>query len=138
VTIESAAPHPSDPASDALRIRIDEMGPGRCLARMRVRPDMANPHGICHGGVVFTLGDSACGQACNYAAPATVAASSAIEFLAPAHVGDELTAVAIERWQEGRGGVYDVTITNQDGRTVAMLRCRSRRLRDPNATADNS
>jgi acyl-CoA thioesterase len=137
VTIDPAAPRPSDAPSEALGIRIVEIGPGRCLARMRVRPDMANQHGICHGGVVFMLGDSTCGHACNCAAPPTVAASAAIEFLTPARVGDELTAVAIERWQEGRGGVYDVTITNHDGRTVAMLRCRSRRLRDPSTAADN-
>ncbi len=136
MTIDPAAPRSHDPASAALGIRIEELGRGRCIAHMRVRPDMVNTHGICHGGVVFTLGDSACGYACNFGAPPAVAAGSSIEFLAPARVGDDLAAVAIERWQEGRGGVYDVTITNQDGQTVAMLRCRSRRLREPSAAAD--
>ena len=127
---------PSDPASDALGIRVLAVRRGHCTAQMRVRADMANGHGICHGGVVFTLADSACGNACNYAAPPTVAASVTIEFLAPVRVGDELTATATERWQEGRGGVYDVEITNQSGQTVAMLRCRSRRLSERGAALD--
>lgn len=137
MTIDALLDHlPSDPAADALGICVVEVGRGHCKSRMRVRPDMANPHGICHGGVIFTLGDSTCGNACNFGAPPTVAAGSSIEFLAPARAGDELTAIATERWQEGRGGVYDVAVTNQSGQTVAMLRCRSRRLRERSAAAD--
>jgi acyl-CoA thioesterase len=120
---------PGEPASRALGIRIVALARGTCTVTMRVRPDMVNAHGTCHGGVLFTVGDCACGFACNHDAPPTVAAGATIDFLAPAHVDDELTAVATERWQEGRGGVYDVAISNQAGQKIAMLRCRSRQLR---------
>jgi len=125
-----------DPASAALGIRIIDAGRGHCTARLVVTQVMANAHGICHGGVVFTLADSACGVACNFDQPATVAAGAAIEFLTPVRIGDELTATARQCWQEGRGGVYDVAISNQTGQTVAMLRCRARRLRDPRGVAE--
>jgi acyl-CoA thioesterase len=103
---------------------------------MLVRRDRVNGHGICHGGIVFTRADSVRGFACNFEAPPAVATGATIEFLAPVRVGDELTAIVTRCWQQGRGGVYDVAVTNQNGRTVALLRCRSRRLRDPGAAPD--
>lgn len=123
------------PTSQALGIRILSIARGACAAAMQVRPEMANAHGTCHGGVLFTLGDSTCGFACNFEAAQSVAAGAQIDFLAPALVGDVLTAVATERWQEGRSAVYDVSITNQSGRKIALMRCQSRRLRprDPSS-----
>ena len=121
-------PDSADPTSRALGIRIDLLGPGTCTARMLVRADMLNGHSTCHGGILFTLADSACGHACNFADGPAVAAGAAIEFLAPAFEGDELTATATARWQEGRGAVYDVLVSNQAGQLIAMLRCRSRRV----------
>jgi acyl-CoA thioesterase len=114
--------------SRALGIRIELLGPATCTARMLVRPDMLNSHATCHGGIVFALADSVVGHAHNVADGPAVAAGAAIEFLAPAHEGDELIATATVRWQEGRGAVYDVLVSNQAGQLIAMLRCRSRRV----------
>jgi acyl-CoA thioesterase len=121
-------PDSADPASRALGIRFDLLGAGTCTARMVVRADMLNAQATCHGGIVFALADSAVGHACNFADGPAVAAGASIEFLAPAYAGDELTATATSRWQEGRGAVYDVLVSNQAGQLIAMLRCRSRRV----------
>ena len=120
-------PDSADPASRALSIRIDLLGPGTCTARMVVRADMLNAQATCHGGMLFMLADSAVGHASNFADGPAVAAGASIEYLAPAYAGDELTATASSRWQEGRGAVYDVLVSNQAGQLIAMLRCRSRR-----------
>jgi acyl-CoA thioesterase len=89
---------------------------------------MTNGHGICHGGLVFALADSAFAFACNSHGANTVAAGAAIEFLRPAREGDLLTAVATERWRAGRSGIYEIEVTNQDGETVALFRGRSHQV----------
>jgi acyl-CoA thioesterase len=96
---------------------------------MRVRPDMLNGHGTCHGGLVFALADSAFAFACNSYDVVTVAAGCTIEFLAPAREGDELVAVAQERSREGRQGVYDVDVRRADGALLATFRGRSAETR---------
>ena len=75
---------------------------------MTVLPWMLNGHGMCHGGLVFTLADTAFAHACNSHGPATVAAAASIDFLAPANEGDELVAEAVEQHRRGRTGLYDV------------------------------
>ena len=117
-----------DRASQALGMRITAIAPQACTVTMTVRADMTNGHAICHGGIIFTLADSAFAFACNSAGEATVAASGSIDFLAAAREGDELTASARELWHGGRSGIYEVTITNQTGATVALFRGRSHRL----------
>jgi acyl-CoA thioesterase len=116
-----------DRASQGLGMRIVAVGPGRAELAMTVRGDMVNGHAICHGGFVFTLADSAFAFACNSHNFNTVANGCTIEFLAPAHEGDALTAVAQERAQVGRNGVYDVEVRNQDGVTIAHFRGKSTR-----------
>ena len=119
-----------DSASQALGMTIEEVGPGSARVRMTVRDDMLNGHGSCHGGIVFALADSAFAFACNSHDVVTVAAGCSIEFLAPAHEGDELVAVAEERFREGRNGVYDVEVRRADGALVATFRGRSAATRD--------
>ncbi|MEO0002459.1 MAG: hypothetical protein RLZZ22_151, partial [Pseudomonadota bacterium] len=97
--------------------------------RMRVRPDMANGHHICHGGMIFTLADTAFAYACNSYNQNTVASACHIDFLAPAHEGDLLEAQAIERSAAGRTGVYDVTVSVVGGKTVALFRGKSARIK---------
>jgi len=121
----------TDLATRANGMRIMEAGPGSCTLRMIVRPDMTNGHGTCHGGVLFMLADSAFAFACNSEGHPTVAASAAIEFLAAARAGDELTAAAAESWRGGRSGIYDIVITNQRDERVALFRGRSHRLSTP-------
>jgi acyl-CoA thioesterase len=117
-----------DQASQALGIRIVHVGPGYARLSMSVRPDMVNGHRICHGGMVFTLADSAFAFACNSYNENTVAAAASIDFLAPSHQGDELTATATEVWRSRRNGIYEVTVTNQAGTRIALFRGRSARI----------
>jgi acyl-CoA thioesterase len=117
-----------DRASRALGIRIDEVRPGYARVSMVVRPDMTNGHRICHGGLVFTLADTAFAFACNSRNESNVAASASIDFLAPSHEGDELTAAATELWRSGRSGIYEITVTNQKGARIALFRGRSARI----------
>ena len=118
-----------DRASRGLGMRIVRIGPGHAELAMTVRNDMVNGHALCHGGLVFTLADSAFAFACNSYNFNTVANGCTIEFLAPAHEGDVLTAVAHERSQVGRNGIYDVEVRNQDGVTVAHFRGKSTRIK---------
>jgi acyl-CoA thioesterase len=114
-----------DSASRALGMVLEEVRPGYARLRMTVRADMLNGHGTCHGGLVFALADSAFAFACNSYDVVTVASGCSIEFLAPAHEGEELVAEARERAREGRNGVFDVDVRRADGAPVAAFRGRS-------------
>jgi acyl-CoA thioesterase len=118
----------TDHASQGLGIRILAVGPGEARLEMIVRPEMANGHGMCHGGFVFTLADSAFAFACNSRGQRMVASQGAISFLAPAQVGDTLTARACEVHLRGRGGLYDVSVSNQTGERIAEFRGHSRAI----------
>ncbi|MGI8761235.1 MAG: hydroxyphenylacetyl-CoA thioesterase PaaI [Jatrophihabitantaceae bacterium] len=122
-----AAMMASDRASRALGIEVLTYGDGRATARMTVRADMVNGHDIAHGGLVFTLADTAFACACNSFGPATVAAAAEIVFVAPARLGDELSAEAALRTGFGRTGIYDVTVRRGE-QVVAEFRGRSHRL----------
>ncbi len=117
-----------DRASQMLGMTIDSCAPGAARVSMRVRPDMVNGHGICHGGLVFALADSAFAFACNSRGDNTVAAGAAIEFLAPGRNGDLLTATATERWRTGRTGIYEIEVRNQHGDAIALFRGRSHQV----------
>jgi acyl-CoA thioesterase len=121
-----------DAASRGLGMKIEAMAPGYAKLSMPVREDMLNGFKICHGGFITTLADSAFAFACNSSNALTLAAGIAVEFIAPAHLGDMLTAEAKEVSLAGRTGIYDVTVVNQRGETVALLRGRSHRTRDRN------
>lgn len=116
----------ADEASRRLGITIDGVAPGRATARMRVTDAMVNGHGICHGGYIFLLADTAFAFACNTYDAVTVAAGCEIVFVSSAEVGDELVAEAGERVRFGRSGVYDVTVYRQDRSSVAEFRGLSR------------
>lgn len=117
-----------DPASTRLGMEVEEVRPGYARLRMTVVAYMINSHNICHGGYVFTLADSAFAFACNTYNRVTVASGATIDFLAPVYLDDELTAVASEQALGGRTGVYDVVVSNQRGKNVAVFRGRSHRL----------
>jgi acyl-CoA thioesterase len=118
----------TDLASQSLGMQIIEVGPGTAVMTMTVRDTMTNGHGICHGGYIFLLADSAFAFACNSHGPATVAAGATIDFLAPARIGDVLTATAREEWLGGRTGIYDIVVTRADATVIAHFRGRSHRL----------
>ncbi len=114
-----------DAATRALGVKIEEIRLGYVRASMRVTKHMVNGQNVCHGGLIFMLADSAFGVASNTHNQRSLAASCSIEFLAPAHLDDELTAVATEVERKGRRGIYDVRVTNQNGDTVALFRGKS-------------
>jgi acyl-CoA thioesterase len=118
----------SDRASQSLGMRIERVAPGAVSLSMTVRSDMVNGHRICHGGIIFTLADSAFAFACNSHGDNTLAAAASIDFLAPAREGDSLTADARELWRAGRSGIYEITVSNQRGDRIALFRGRSHRI----------
>jgi acyl-CoA thioesterase len=95
---------------------------------MTVREDMLNGHAMAHGGLIFTLADTAFACACNSFGPVTVAASADIVFVAPARAGDVLEAEAVLRTRFGRAGLYDVTVRRGGGDVIAEFRGRSHQL----------
>ena len=120
-----------DEASRRLGITIEIVEAGSVRARMEINEAMVNGLGVCHGGYVFTLADSAFAFACNSYDRTTFAAGATIDFLRPAHLGDRLMAEATERYRGRKSGIYDVAVTNQDGQTVALFRGRSRATESP-------
>ena len=116
---------------DFMRIELVSCEPGRAVMRMAVREPMLNGHDICHGGLIFTLADSTFAYACNSRNHATVAAGCSIEFLRPGRLGDVLTCEGVERVLQGRHGVYDMTVTNQDGEVIALFRGKSTQIKGP-------
>ncbi len=120
-----------DQASQSLGMEIAAVGPGRAELTMEVRPEMTNGHGICHGGLIFALADSAFAFACNSRNDVQVALSCSIEYLSPGRAGDRLTATATERRRSRRTGLYEVSVTNQAGEEIALFRGRSFALGEP-------
>src|ERR1700754_655168 len=122
------AMYAQDRASQALGMQILEVRAGYARLTMKVREDMVNGHQLCHGGLIFPLADSAFAFACNTYDAVTVASAASVEFLLPARLGDELTAIAEERSRSRRTGIYDVAVSNSQGECVALFRGRSHQL----------
>ena len=122
----AAAMWAEDRASKGMGMRLDKISPGEAVVTMQVREDMTNGHGICHGGFIFALADSAFAFACNSHGPRAVAQHCAVTFLKPAASGDRLSACAAERARGGRSGIYDVTVKGEQGETIAEFRGHSR------------
>ncbi len=118
------AMYAADLASQTLGIAVSDVSPGRANARMTVTATMVNGHDVCHGGLVFTLADTAFAFACNTYGVVTLAAGADVVFVRPARLGDELVATAVERHRGRRTGLYDVTVRCGDA-VVAEFRGRS-------------
>jgi acyl-CoA thioesterase len=117
-----------DQASQGLGMVVERVSPGEAVISMAIRADMTNGHGICHGGFIFTLADSAFAFACNTYNQRTVAQHCAVTFLQPGRRGDTLTAHAVECNRSGRSGIYDVTVRDGKGAVVAEFRGHSRTI----------
>jgi acyl-CoA thioesterase len=117
-----------DVASRGLGMRLISVEPGCAVLGMTVSDTMVNGHGLCHGGFIFMLADSAFAAACNSYNRRAVAHHCAITFLSPARAGDRLVARAIERSRAGRSGLYDVTVTGEEGPVIAEFRGHSRMI----------
>ena len=119
----------NDRASQGMGMEIAAIAPGRCTMRMTVREDMVNGLAVCHGGFIFTLADSAFAFACNSYNQMTVAQHCAVTFHAPGKLGDVLEAEAVEVTRQGRSGLYDIMVRNQDGTLIASFRGHSRSIK---------
>lgn len=111
-----------DAVSRFLGIALDQVAPGFARLSMTVTADMLNGVGTCHGGLSYTLADTAFAYACNSHNRVAVALSCSVTYPAAARLGDRLTAECREIHAQGRNGTYDCTVTNQDGEVVALFR----------------
>jgi len=112
-------------ARETMGIQIVSVEPGRAVLRMAVQPLHLNGLRICHGGFIFTLADTTFAYACNSYNRNAVAAGCSIEFLKPGLEGDVLTCEGAEQVLQGRHGIYDMRVTNQNGEVVAVFRGKS-------------
>ncbi len=117
-----------DKASQALGMELIEVGPGRAVIAMTIEPTMTNGHGMCHGGYIFLLADSAFAFACNSRGQRHVAQHCHVTFLAPGQRGARLIAEAVERQRGERSGITDVTVRDEGGAVIAEFRGHSRAI----------
>ena len=117
-----------DQASRGLGMKLLSVGPGRAELQMTVTERMVNGHKICHGGFIFTLADSTFAFACNTYNQRTVAQHCAVTFLTAGKLGDKLIARGAEVSRRGRSGIYDITVTRDDGTVIAEFRGHSRTI----------
>jgi len=111
-----------DRASQSLGIVLEDARPGWARASLRITETMVNGHDIAHGGVTFTLADSAFAFACNSRNEPNVALQASISYVSAVKLGDVLVAEAQEQSSKGRTGVYDITVTRGEGELVALFR----------------
>ena len=112
----------TDVVANVLGMKLDAIKPGYAQITMPIRADMLNSHGFCHGGMTFTLADTAFAYACNSRNEKTVALACNITFAKAVVEGDTLTAVAEEEVLNGRTGLYTVTVSDERGIKVAFFR----------------
>ena len=111
-----------DASSAFLGVTLEEIGPGSARLAMTVTADMLNALGLCHGGFTYKLADDAFAYACNSYNRNAVGVSCSVSYPAAARLGDRLTAQAREIHRKGRSGIYDVTVSNQEGEVVLLFR----------------
>ncbi|MFF4835354.1 hydroxyphenylacetyl-CoA thioesterase PaaI [Streptomyces sp. NPDC001315] len=132
---EAAAPGHLPPRTQALLARdacahahgiiVEEAGDGHSRLSLTVRPDMLNSHGICHGGIIFLLADTALAYAANAGETPAVSTGAQVHYLAPARPGDTLSATCRAVHQGPKSGLYDVVVAHQDGDVIATFRGQS-------------
>ncbi|WP_336056840.1 hydroxyphenylacetyl-CoA thioesterase PaaI [Nitratireductor sp. CH_MIT9313-5] len=125
-----------DEASRWLGLKLEEVAPGQATVSLKVEKHHTNGHGICHGGFIFTLADSAFALACNSYNQTVVAQQNSITFIAPARLDDLLVAEAREVCRSGRSGIYDVAVKNQKGELIAAFRGNSRQIKGQHFTQE--
>ena len=123
------AMYANDRASQGIGITVDEVREGYARLNLSITPGMLNGHGICHGGYIFTLADTAFACACNTRNDVNLAQQCDIEYKRPCAAGNRLTATAEHQSQDGRYGVYQVTVTDQNDNLVALFKGRSCRVK---------
>jgi acyl-CoA thioesterase len=112
----------TDKFSKWLAIEVIEIKPGYSKIKMKVRREMLNGFNICHGGIIFSIADSAFAFASNSHGRLAVAIEASIAFPASVKEGDDLIAVAEEQSLRNSIAVYNIIVTNQSGEKVGIFR----------------
>lgn len=120
-----------DAYSKWLGVEVLEIGPGRAILQMTVRPEMCNGFYVCHGGVSFAFADTAFAFACNTQGNVAVSIENSMTYPAAARSGDILTAAAREASQSNRILYYHVEVTKADGTVVGLFRGTAYRTEKP-------
>lgn len=114
--------HRQDQFSKWAGIQLVNIAPGVSAVRMTIREEMVNGFGICHGGIIFSLADTALALAANSYGKISLALDVNISYTEQVHPGDVLTAEADEQSSSNKVAVYNVTVTNQNKAVVALFR----------------
>lgn len=125
ISDDARAMYADDLASRTLGITVTHAEPGRATAEMTVRPDQCNGLGVCHGGLIFTLADTAMAFATNAGGNRAFATNAEIDFVEGARAGDRLRADCTRIVERGRSSVCDAVVRNQDDVVVAVFRGRT-------------
>lgn len=112
----------NDAFSHWLGIEIVHIEPGSCTLKAVVTNDMLNGFSIAHGGITYSLADSALAFASNSRGPKCVSIETSISHIRPTKTGDELRATARELHRSKKIGIYDVTVINQEDKPVALFK----------------
>ena len=118
-----------DLAPKSMGMTLGPISNGRAQLSMKIRSDMINGHNICHGGLIFALADTAFAYACNGYNQITLAQHCSVSFLKMARMGEVLTAKAVEKTRQGRSGIYDVAVSNENNEIIAEFRGISRAIK---------
>ena len=111
-----------DAFSQWMDVKVLDIKEGYSKIQMTIRKEMVNGFGIVHGGIAFSLADSAFAFACNNRNNLSVALDTAINFTKPVHVGDVLTAEAKELHNGKSTGLYHISISNDKDHVVALFK----------------
>lgn len=122
MTDASAAMHARDDVAHLLGITITHAKPGLAVVAMTVTKEMTNGLDVCHGGLLFTLADTAMAHDSNSGNERAFSTTASIEWVQPARLGDHLVATSRAVARRGRNTIHDVTVTNADGDTIALVR----------------
>ncbi|MEM1334284.1 MAG: hotdog fold thioesterase [Actinomycetota bacterium] len=118
----SAAMHAQDRVAQAWEMEVEHAAVGSASVSMTVTEHLCNGLGVCHGGVVFTLADTAMAHASNAGGERTLSTTASIEWIRAARVGDRLTATSATVDHRGRNTIHDIDVVDQRGQRVALVR----------------
>lgn len=118
----SAAMHAEDRVAHAFDMTIDHADDGTATVSMTVVESMTNGLGVCHGGLLFTLADTAMAHASNAGNERSFSTTAQIDWINPARIGQRLTAVSTTVSKRGRHAIHDVVVTDETGETKALVR----------------
>ena len=112
----------NDLFSQWLGIEIVEISEGKAILTMIIRKEMVNGLGIAHGGITYSLSDTALAFASNSRGRKAVSVETSISHTKPCEIGDKITATAKEESISNKIAIYSISVTNQHNETVALFK----------------